>query len=45
MPPGPIQLGRDIPKSQVEEVITFLKSLTGKIPEEALKAPLLPSMD
>ena len=42
---GKIQLGKDLDKPQVEEVVTFLKSLTGKIPEDALKVPLLPSMD
>jgi cytochrome c peroxidase len=42
---GKIQLGKDLSKSQVEEIVTFLKSLTGKIPEDALKIPLLPSMD
>jgi cytochrome c peroxidase len=42
---GKIQLGKDLSKPQVEEVVTFLKSLTGKIPEEVLKVPLLPSMD
>ncbi len=42
---GKIQLGKDLNKSQVEEIVTFLKSLTGKIPEDALKVPLLPSKD
>jgi cytochrome c peroxidase len=42
---GKIQLGKDLNKGQVEEIVTFLKSLTGKIPEDALKVPLLPSMD
>ena len=42
---GKIQMGKDLDKSQVEEVVTFLKSLTGKIPEDVLKVPLLPSMD
>jgi len=42
---GKIQLGKDLNKSQVEEIVTFLKSLTGEIPEDALKVPLLPSMD
>ena len=42
---GKIQLGKDLNKSQLEEVVAFLKSLTGKIPEDALKVPLLPSMD
>ena len=40
-----IQLGKDLDKTQVEEVVTFLKCLTGKIPEDALRVPLLPSMD
>jgi len=30
---------------QVEEIVAFLKSLTGKIPEEALTIPLLPSTE
>jgi cytochrome c peroxidase len=42
---GKIQLGKDLNKSQVEEIVTFLKSLTGKIPEDALMIPLLPSMN
>jgi cytochrome c peroxidase len=42
---GKIQLGKELNNSQVEEVATFLKSLTGKIPEDALKVPLLPSME
>lgn len=42
---GKIQLGKELKNSQVEEVVTFLKSLTGKIPEDALKVPLLPSME
>jgi len=42
---GKIQLGKDLSKAQVEEVVTFLKSLTGKIPDEVLRIPLLPSMD
>ena len=42
---GKIQLGKDLNKDQVEEIVTFLKSLTGKIPKDALEVPLLPSMD
>ncbi len=42
---GKIQLGKDLNRPQVEEIVTFLKSLTGKIPDDALKVPLLPSMD
>jgi cytochrome c peroxidase len=42
---GKIQLGKDLNKVQVEEVAVFLKSLTGKIPGDALKVPLLPAMN
>ena len=40
---GKVQLNRDLTKEQVEEIATFLKSLTGIIPKEALEIPLLPS--
>jgi cytochrome c peroxidase len=42
---GKVQLGKDLSQGQIEEIVTFLKSLTGGIPEEALKVPLLPSAD
>jgi cytochrome c peroxidase len=42
---GKIQLGRDLKKSQMEGIAAFLKSLTGEIPEDAIKVPLLPSME
>jgi cytochrome c peroxidase len=42
---GKVQLGKDLNKSQVEEIVAFLRSLTGRIPEEALMVPLLPSVD
>jgi cytochrome c peroxidase len=42
---GKIQLGKDLDKPQVEEIVIFFQSLTGKIPEDALRVPLLPSMD
>ena len=42
---GKVQLGRDLTKVQVEEIVAFLKSLTGIIPQEALTVPLLPSTD
>jgi cytochrome c peroxidase len=42
---GKIQLGKDLNQSQVGEIATFLKSLTGGIPEDVLKVPILPSMD
>jgi len=42
---GKVQLGKDLAKSQLEDLVVFLKSLTGKIPEDALKVPLLPPMN
>ncbi len=42
---GKIQLGKDLTKDHVGEIVTFLKSLTGEIPEEALRVPLLPSTE
>jgi cytochrome c peroxidase len=42
---GKIQLGRDLTQPQIEDIVAFFKSLTGKIPEDALKGPLLPSME
>jgi cytochrome c peroxidase len=42
---GKIQLGRDLTQPQIEDINAFLKSLTGKISEDALRVPLLPSME
>jgi cytochrome c peroxidase len=42
---GKVQIGRDLNKPQVEDIIAFLNSLTGKISEDVLKAPLLPSSE
>ncbi len=42
---GKIQLGRDLTQPQIEDIVAFLKSLTGKISEDALKVPMLPSME
>ena len=42
---GKVQLNRDLTKEQVAEIVAFLKSLTGIIPEEALTIPLLPSTE
>ena len=42
---GKVQLNRDLTKEQVEEIVAFLKSLTGIIPEEALTIPVLPSTE
>jgi len=42
---GKIQLGRDLSKEDLGNIHAFLESLTGKIPEDVLKVPLLPSME
>ena len=42
---GKVQLGRDLTESQIEGIDAFLKSLTGEIPKDAMKIPLLPSME
>lgn len=39
---GTIQLAKTLPDPQVEDIVLFLKSLTGKIPGDALRVPLLP---
>jgi cytochrome c peroxidase len=42
---GKIQLGSDLSKQQLEDIHAFLNSLTGEIPQDALKVPLLPSSE
>ena len=42
---GKIQQERDLTKLQIEDIAAFLESLTGEIPEDAIKVPLLPSME
>lgn len=42
---GKIQLGKDLSKEQKESILSFLASLTGTIPEDALKVPILPPGD
>jgi cytochrome c peroxidase len=37
-----IQLAKTLADQQIEDIILFLKSLTGQIPDDALKVPLLP---
>lgn len=39
---GKVQLGKDLTKEQINDIINFLKTLTGEIPEEAIKPPILP---
>jgi cytochrome c peroxidase len=37
-----LQLGKTLTDSQANDIVAFLNSLTGQIPEEALKVPILP---
>ena len=39
---GQVQLGRDLTHLQIEGIVAFLKSLTGEIPEDAIRVPILP---
>jgi len=38
-----LQLGRTLDDNQAESLVTFLKSLTGSIPPDALTVPILPA--
>jgi cytochrome c peroxidase len=40
---GKVQLAKTLTDQQIEDIILFLNSLTGRIPDDALKVPLLPS--
>ena len=40
-----IQLGKELSKQQAGEIAAFLASLTGRIPDDALIAPILPSRE
>ncbi len=40
-----VQLGKDLTRQQTGEIVDFLKSLTGEIPDDALKIPVLPSIE
>lgn len=39
---GKIQLGKSLADREIENIVNFLKSLTGRIPEDATRVPLLP---
>lgn len=41
---GKIQLGKELSREQVADLAAFLRSLTGRIPEEVLTVPVLPAM-
>ncbi len=40
-----IQLAKDLTKDQAGDIAAFLASLTGRVPDSLLKAPILPSAD
>jgi cytochrome c peroxidase len=40
---GKVQLAKDLTKAQVEDILIFLTTLTGNIPETILQIPLLPA--
>ncbi len=42
---GKVQLGKDLPKGQVQDIVAFLHALTGKIPDDVMTVPLLPSLE
>ncbi len=42
---GKIQLGKDLGKSQLGEIVAFLQSITGTIPVPALTIPIIPPME
>jgi len=39
---GKVQLGKELTEQQINSIEAFLKSLTGKLPEHAVKPPILP---
>ncbi|MGZ4886208.1 MAG: cytochrome-c peroxidase, partial [Candidatus Aminicenantales bacterium] len=39
---GKIQLGVALADKDIADIVDFLRSLTGRIPEDALKVPILP---
>ncbi len=40
-----VQLGKDLTTEQVQDIVAFLHALTGKIPDDALTVPVLPSRE
>lgn len=42
---GKVQLAKDLAKAEVEGILAFLKTLTGNIPDDALRIPLLPASE
>jgi cytochrome c peroxidase len=42
---GKVQLGKDLSGEELGDIRAFLDSLTGKVPEDALRVPILPSRE
>ena len=42
---GRVQLGQSLPPEKLRDIKAFLMSLTGKIPDDALRLPLLPAKE
>lgn len=40
-----LQLGKNFSQNQIVDVVTFLNTLTGAIPKQALEVPVLPAKD
>lgn len=40
-----VQLGRDLATDAADDIVAFLHSLTGKLPESLLRTPVLPAAD
>ena len=40
---GKLQLGRDLSTSDVSDIIAFLQSLTGEVPQQFSEVPNLPA--
>ena len=40
-----VQLGKNLSDQDVGEIVTFLESLTGKLPEDFARAPVLPAAE
>ena len=40
-----VQLGKELSGQQIGEIVDFLKALTGEIPDDVLKIPVLPSIE
>ncbi len=42
---GKLQVGKDLPQEQVGDIVAFLRALTGRIPDDVMIVPVLPSLE